>query len=262
MDKNKTKRKTITILLACAAVVYGLTYLELQKFPDRYSMLDEMSSEPKQTPTSKACFNLSIKNKEYILHPLFEYELYGMIVSYNQNSLIWAVDHWLAWEDFINVKDICVIWGSNIENEVYEGMTFINGSYTCYPRYKQELYDKVGWKYNPYQLSNNHLLADNSAIKRRLLEAKRGDQIYLKGYLVQYASTDGTVLRNTSISRSDTKCESIYVTDFQILKKANRTARIIQKLAVATMFICLSLLIWFDRYLTRFAEKYARPKNY
>jgi hypothetical protein len=262
MDKSKTKRHVLAILIGCALLVYGLAHRALQAYPDSDTMLPQMRFNPRQVPTDHPPFNLALKDKEYILHPLFEYELTGMIVSYNQNSLIWAIDHWLDWEDFINVKDICVIWGDNVTQEVYKGMTFINGSYTCYPRFKQNLYADVGWKFRPYQLSNNHLLAEKSPIKRRLLEAKRGDQIYLRGYLVQYGAVDGTVIRNTSISRYDNKCESIYVTDFQILKKAHPLARLVQKCAVATLFICLSLLIWYDRYWVRFAEKYARPRSY
>ena len=78
------------------------------------------------------------------------------------------------------------------------------------------------------------------------MQAERGDQIHLKGYLVTYSHGGGT--RGTSLTRDDTgngACETIYVTDINILRKANRFWRYLFSLSTLLVAGSIILLIVF-----------------
>jgi hypothetical protein len=73
------------------------------------------------------------------------------------------------------------------------------------------------------QLSNNHLLPKTSEIEAKLKAAHIGDEIHLKGQLVNYSTNQGPK-RQSSITRNDREngaCEIIYVNQFQILNRHN-----------------------------------------
>ena len=143
----------------------------------------------------------------------------------------------------MNIKDVCVVWGENIKSGVYQKMKFTSGSWTCY--FKSDTREE--WvKFRDDNLSNNHLLADNEIIEKVILSAKKGDQIHLKGFLASYSKKDGTFTRGTSISRTDKgnhACETIFLTDFQILKSANPGWRLASALSKYLIIICLFLSI-------------------
>ncbi len=67
------------------------------------------------------------------------------------------------------------------------------------------------------------LLATDEFVAKDIMEATVGDQIYFKGYLSHYSHNQG-FKRGTSIVRTDRgngACETVFITDFQILKEAN-----------------------------------------
>jgi len=80
------------------------------------------------------------------------------------------------------------------------------------------------------------------------MKAGEGDQIYLKGYLVRYAHDD--FQRGSSVTRNDAgngACETIYLTDFKIIKEANAFWRLIYSyvkyLIIASIIILLTLFL-------------------
>ena len=71
-------------------------------------------------------------------------------------------------------------------------------------------------------------------LSRRILKVRPGDQIYFKGYLVNYSQPANQFFRGTSTVRDDTgngACETVFVTDFKILKRANPVWRAVKPLA-------------------------------
>ena len=79
------------------------------------------------------------------------------------------------------------------------------------------------------------------------MSAEKGDQIYLKGYLATYSQPGGG-LRGTSISRTDTgngACETIYVEEFEFLKKSNRFWRFLFTLSTLLVAACIIFMVIF-----------------
>jgi len=76
-----------------------------------------------------------------------------------------------------------------------------------------------------HQLSNNHLLANDGWVNEQIMSAEPGDQIAFSGVLASYSHSDGQFERGSSTIRTDTgngACETIFLQDFRIVKKANQ----------------------------------------
>jgi len=82
-------------------------------------------------------------------------------------------------------------------------------------------------------------------LNKAILSAKKGDQIYLKGYLAEYTHSNGSFRRGTSTTRVDSgngACETIYLEDFRILKGANLFWRYLFSLSA---FVAAGCLIYY-----------------
>ena len=160
-----------------------------------------------------------------MIKPRYDYELEGVVVSLHDSDSFMDVTHHRRWQDFINLRDLCVIWGDNVTSGVYREMEFSNGTWTCWFSWPNR---DVGSRFDGSQLSNNHLLIDNLDVKQALMESEPGDHIRLKGMLVEYSNPGNGFHRGTSVTRTDTgngACETIYVNAFEVIKKANEGPR-------------------------------------
>ena len=149
-------------LLIISALTMGVTYFYKDNLPppDYYDL--NSLAEPSQQPTVREPFSSRVNDQVYTIEPKFDYELYGVVVSYNDSDGITDIWHHKRWKDFLNLRDLCVIWGKNVESGVYRNMEFHNDSWTCWASWPDS---NIGSLFAVNALSNNHLLADNDAIK-------------------------------------------------------------------------------------------------
>ncbi len=223
------KKNLATICMLISATLIVISFFMKDRLPDPDKILEELRFFPRQTQPDRSSFTTRVKGVNYTILPLHNYELYGLVVSLYDSTGWWDITHRFLWKDHINIKDICVVYGANARSGVYRDMRWKNGSWTCYCKPKRKL--QATFFKNCF--SNNHLLSEKKDVKKAIMNAERGDQIYLKGYLVSYAHKGGA--RGTSTSRNDTgdhACETIYVEDFRILKKSNRFWRFLFSLSV------------------------------
>jgi hypothetical protein len=186
---------------------------------------------PLQSPTTEPSFTVTAEDQQYLIEPKFDYDLYGVIVSSHNADSVLDIWHHDKWKDFINLRDLCVIWGNNVRNGVYLDMDFSNDSWTCWAYWPDR---STGQRFNMTALSNNHLLVDDVVVKKVLMSAERGDVIHLKGMLASYRNPANHFYRGTSTVRTDTgngACETIYVREFDVVKKANSRIRSIYQFA-------------------------------
>lgn len=233
---QKTLRALFVVsLLAATALYYTKDKLPPAAFYDLESLGD-----PLQVPTRKNSFTTRVNDESYLVRPRFDYELNGVIVSYHNADDFSDIWHHRSWKDFINLRDLCVVWGDNIESGVYLDMGFHNDSWSCWFSWPTR---EVGRRFSKTQLSNNHLLIDDEAIKARLMASEPGDQIRLRGMLAEYSNPSSGFFRSTSTTRTDTgngACETIYLTDFEIVRKANPELRWYYAIAKWTAILSLA----------------------
>ena len=212
-------------LFLIGLVISLTTYLKKDDFPAPDFYDTDLLKEPLQSKTGKRPFETHAGEQTYQIHPLYDYELYGVVVSYNDSDGFTDTTHHRRWQDYLNIRDLCVVWGDNISSNVYREMSFSNDSWTCWAYWDNA---EIASRFSMSQLSNNHLLADDDTIKQNLMSAQIGDQIHLKGFLASYSNPGNGFKRGTSTVRSDTgngACETIYLEEFDILKQANQGDR-------------------------------------
>ena len=202
----------------------------------------EVIEEPHQKKVRKKDFNVQYNEVAYTVKPKYDYELYGMVVSFRYHD----GDRMLhkIWNDHLNVADVCVVWGHNMAGVDLNAFDFFNGQFTC----NFSTRDNVAWQqFQMQQLSNNHLLTEDDGLRGRITELKVGDIIRVKGWLAWYGQSGRgeNFMRKTSVTRDDTgngACETIYVKDFEVIRSMPNPWRNV--FAVAGIITLLSAIMW------------------
>jgi hypothetical protein len=237
-------RRPARFVLIASAVIFVASFFLKDRLPGREEILPELLQEPVQAKEDlPEPFEVTREGVTYTVEPLFSYELYGMVVSYHHANSLVDVSH-EAWKDYINVKDVCVLWGKNLETAVYERMKFRNRDFTCFYTYPDE---ETGRIFSENCLSNNHLLPADPLVASAVMRARKGDQVRFKGWLVSYGIKDSPYRRMTSTTRRDRgngACETVFVNEFEVLKPANPAWRALCKLSVVLMVLCAAVLVF------------------
>ncbi|HVR28968.1 MAG TPA: hypothetical protein VMS86_05480 [Thermoanaerobaculia bacterium] len=168
-------------------------------------------SAPVQRPTSRAPFAFTYRGQACRVRPVAEYELHGLVVSHNDIESFADIYHDSS---SVDTKDLCVLWGGSLQSEDSHRVRFSSGPFTCYFRYPP------GIRFDPKELSNNHLITDDAAVRRRLASVNVGDQVRLQGLLVDYQMEDWRDFwRKTSTRRDDDGCEVVFVETLEVLRE-------------------------------------------
>jgi len=243
-DRYPGLRRLARIALPVAALVFVASLFMRNRLPDKSLALEPLLQSPIQTKDGlPEPFEVTRKDFTYTVTPLYSYELWGMIVSYHHSASFIDISH-KQWNDYLNTKDICVIWGKNVETGVYGRMTFGNRDFTCYYRYPDR---ETGELFTENCLSNNHLLPADTQVADAVLKARKGDQVHFKGWLVSYSVKGAPYSRGSSTVRNDRgngACEVVYVTEFEVLREANAAWRTLHKLSLVLAVLSFAALIF------------------
>ncbi|NLN11663.1 MAG: hypothetical protein GX178_08660, partial [Acidobacteria bacterium] len=136
----------------------------------------------------------------------------GVVVSHNNIHSIADIYHDAT---SVDTKDLCIVWGENIEDGRYLDVKFWSGPFTCYARWP------AGVRFDMTAISNNHLITSDPEVRRTIGAVRIGDQVRLRGLLVDYQMDDWEGFwRRTSTQRDDTVCEVFYVESVAIVEPA------------------------------------------
>lgn len=184
-------------------------------YPRDEELHEGLFQEPHQEETSERPFTFVFRGHGYAVQPRATFELTGIVVSHNNTTGIGDAYHT---SDSVDFRDLCVVWGDNADSDLLGKVTFWSEPWTCFIKMEERA---TYQEFNLSQLANMHLLTDNDEVRRRVLSAHRGDQIRIRGLLVDY--TDARYpgyLRETSLTRDDRgngACEVVFIDDFEIL---------------------------------------------
>jgi len=164
---------------------------------------------PRQKPPERA---EAIRLKDYLLTPRASFELRARVLSREDYR-------WDAGADLAPV-DLALGWGSMSDQAVLDRIEVSQGARWYYTRYDYPapLADRDIIR----QSGNMHLVPATPAILARLKEIRRGDVVWLRGYLVDADHESGFRWR-TSLSREDTgdgACELFYIERITIEPRA------------------------------------------
>ncbi len=239
------RRLSFLLLLSSALYAASLQYIE--EYPPQGDISGFLESEPEQGDVELSNFIFEYRDRQYIIQPVHTYELWGLVVSHNNISSITDAYHN---SDSVDFKDLCVVWGENADSTLLNNIHFWSEPWTCF--FKTD--DATSYaKFNPDKLSNNHLLARRDEVRELIQDVRVGDQIHLKGLLVNYAPKEfPSYIRSTSTVRTDTgngACEVFFVEAARVLHEANSGWRKIHgfsKQLSLLLLICIPLLWVYD----------------
>ncbi len=204
-------------------------------------VVDELKGEPTQNKIEKSAFSVNVNKVDYEIQPLYDYELYGLVVSYEIHDGNYNLHK--RWNDHLNVADYCVVWDKSAFTEYLPEIKFWNGQFTCNFGTK----DQQAWeRFEPAQLSNNHLISDDKYIRKKLRKIKVGDQIRIAGWLTSYKNLNTGGTRGTSTTRDDVgngACETIYVNEVSVLRHYSSVWRKLMYLFL--LILIVSLIMYF-----------------
>lgn len=232
--------RPINLIMLLSLIVMVTAFFQRNSLSTDISFDEKLNNEPHQVNTIETPFTVSTKQQTYFIEPLYDYTLYGLVVSLKQHDGNTGLHK--AWNDHLNVADLCVVWSDTAFSPHLNKIEFWNGQFTCF----FQTSDRQAWKnFNGAQLSNNHLITDNEYLRAKINDIGIGDQIKISGWLANYQNKNGNK-RGTSIVRTDTgngACETIYVNDVQILTSYISHWRI--ALYVSFFIFVLSLYLYF-----------------
>jgi hypothetical protein len=214
-----------------------------------------MSSEPRQTEIRQEPFQTTRNGIEYTIKPLYDYDLYGLVVS-KHNADSWLDYVHRQWSDNLNVIDLCVIWGRNAQNGAYTrtDVHFSSAQFTCYWQADNQ---QALAAFVTRDLSNNHLLTDNPQLAKIMASVEVGDQVHFHGRLSEYSHNHNGIpfQRGTSISRDDSgghACETVFVDEFEIVRVGNPIWRKLYTVSI------IGLVLYVVAWLMLPARRYGR----
>ena len=229
----------IASLLAAAAAWWMKDEMPLAE-----TLHADLFTEPKQVRVSRPPIDTSVNGVDYRIQPRYSYDMRALVVSLHDSATWWDYAH-KAWNDNVNVVDLCVVWGENAQSGIYHYMDFWNDQWTCnFSGKSREAWDA----FDITAASNNHMVTDDPAVAKRLRAVHVGDQIRVLGYLVDYTTyVKGRELgkRVSSEVRTDTgngACEVLYIESFDVIKANGRGWRLALKMALGALL--LSVIAW------------------
>lgn len=226
--------------LALAAVSWWMKDV----LPAPAQLVPDLHEEPKQVRVRRPPISTTVNGVEYRIQPRYSYDISALVVSLHHSDTWWDYAH-KAWNDHINLMDLCVVWGGNAESGAYKNISFSNNQWEC----SWQASSMEAWQaFNQAEASNNHMVTDDPVVAKALRSIRVGDQIRVQGYLVDYTTLkDGqpTGMRVSSEVRTDTgngACEVLYVESVDLMKTSGRGWRTAQNAALIVLL--LSVIAW------------------
>jgi len=216
-------------------VLFALSIYSCKKkneLPSYTQFPSEALRDPLQNPTTRSPFDAQINNQTHHVVPQFDYQISGLVVSsgFSKNMA-------KRRNDDLNLMDVGLLWGSNLNPEIYQKITFKNNGVWLHANAK----DCRVWKQlDQNRLSNSHLICTNPALRKQLKALHPGEIISIEGCLANYSG------RNSSTVRTDRRggaCEIIWVDQLVILQDKTKPWALLSTISLYSLLALLFLKI-------------------
>jgi hypothetical protein len=167
---------------------------------------------PVQINSDSPVIEKTVGNSLFLLTPRAKYRIHAQVAG---KRLYSGSDN-----DRLAPVDFALIWGSLTTPEVKPYLSFSMPTRQAYYNCKSGC--PVSISYINSHMSNNHIIAADDSIEKRLMDVQVGDVLNMSGYLVNVFSKKDrqTFHWRTSLSRTDSgmgACEVFYVEDFSTI---------------------------------------------
>jgi hypothetical protein len=205
--------RLLQLLLVAALAAWVWAWNETRTLPPLDRIRPELRTTPRQAETGRRNFGFEYRGLAYEVRPVAAYELYGLVVSHNDIHGIADIYHD---DDSVDTKDLCVIWGPNLERDDYRRIRFENTPTWCHWSWRS-----ADIRFHDNAIANNHLVTDDAALRATLEGVHVGDQVRFAGLLADYRDLrHPEYWRPTSTRRDDGgagACEVVFFEEIEIL---------------------------------------------
>lgn len=151
----------------------------------------------------------SFEKNGYQLTPLAVFELEAKVLS--------SENYWLGRTADLSPTDLALGWGSMATKELLDKVAITQGNRWYYWYVARDFTQELGREISTHS-SNMHIIPATPAVEKALSAVKKGQVVYIKGFLIQANANDGWKWRS-SLSREDTgdgACELVWATELQV----------------------------------------------
>ncbi len=237
--------KRLYVVFLVLLLIYGVTIFTRNRYRSIEQIDPALWRSPLQTKIKQKNVRLTYEGHHYNLVPRFDYEINGLVVSRDDYTLMG-----LSRGNLFHL-DLCMIFGNNVKSRAYRhsGLSFVHHGNVCYAT------SRGGVPFDFKSLSNTHLLAANEELRDRLEEVEVGDQVRLKGWLVDVSAVPvkspgsfipSAIRLKTSTTRTDTglgACEILYLRGIEILAEGNVLSRRINAISFGLLLVLALIFI-------------------
>ncbi len=206
--------KASTRLLLGVVVVTAAAWGQKGSFVDHRRVDPALLAEPAQAETTREALEFEYRGARYRVRPVADYEIHGLVVSLNDATAFYDIYHD---RNSVDTRDLGLIWGANLRSNDFHDVKFWSVSWSLNWKYRR------GVAFDANAISNNHLITSDAAVRKQIGRVRVGDQIRMRGMLVDYADTRyPDQWRSTSTTRGDYEngaCEVLFVDELEILKR-------------------------------------------
>ncbi len=145
----------------------------------------------------------------YQLTPLAVFELEAKVLS--------SESYWLGRTADLSPTDLALGWGPMATKELLDKVSISQSNRWYYWYVAHDFTQELGREISSHS-SNMHIIPATPAVAKALSAVKKGQVVYLKGFLIEANASDGWKWRS-SLSREDTgdgACELVWATDLQV----------------------------------------------
>jgi hypothetical protein len=206
-------------ILLVSLIVIGVYYSHTRQLKPQSVFAPatlENSTLPSAAALSKDPIQIMVEGKEpsfekngYLLTPLAIFELEAKVLS--------TENYWLGRTADLSPTDLALGWGTMATQALLDKVAISQSNRWFYWYVARDFTPELGHEISTHA-SNMHIIPANPAVEKTLSSVKKGQVVYIKGFLIEAAASDGWKWRS-SLSREDTgdgACELIWATELQI----------------------------------------------
>lgn len=208
-------------LFILSIIVWGATFFLVGNLPPASVIQPELHASPRQAHVKMQTYDINYNGKDYKITDIATYQMVGLVLAHNDDLI--KSQFGIKNAEF-TMRNLCVIYGDELKHGNYSRTEFNNCPV------------KDG--------SNNYLLSDNEEIRREIGKISIGDQIYIKGRLVNYESNAETL--KSSTKRDDGAAEIIFVEEVVIGHSYNFVWALLHKISLWTIICSFAGFILFS----------------
>ncbi len=124
-----TKRRLVAMVIGLSLLLLLVAIGKRNHFTDPLPWAPGLAEGPIQTKIDRPALTIETHGRAYAIQPLYDYEFTALVVSFKRFHP--GIGLHERWNDYLNIADLCVVFGENTQGPDLNAFRFWNGEFTC-----------------------------------------------------------------------------------------------------------------------------------